>query len=197
MRTLHSLVEAHNEVVILVVLRVNVGVVVAVSLIAYKIKIGKGVQGNVSLICSLIFKSNLPDLAGVAVVYVHTRGSRDTLALTVYLAVSEAVYAIVVLNLCNAGVLTGIEYCTRCFVFDIEVTVSVADDRATSLSVGIDICHGSLTVSSDTAAILVYTRKDSRVPDVVKLGTGSFWVCYSELFFCNKFSVCAHIDLLF
>ena len=59
-------------------------------------------------------------------------------------------------------------------------------------SLGIDICHSALTVSVHTAAVLVYTRENSGVPDVVQLGTGSFRICDLKFFFCNKFSVCTH-----
>ena len=171
MGTLHSLVEAHNEVVFLIVLGVNVGVVVAVTLITHKLKIRKGVKRNVSCLIGLVFKSYLPDLAGVVFVDIDARGRADALALAVNDAVSETVDAVVIVNGSKGGIKTWVKDGTRSLILDIEITVAVADNGATSLSVGIDVRKRALTVRSYAAAVLVYARKHTGVPDVVELGT--------------------------
>jgi hypothetical protein len=172
---------------------VNVGVVITVSLVAYQLEVSKGIKRGLYTLVRLILKSDLPDLAGIGIVNVYTGGSGNALTLAVYLTVSQTVNTVVVLDLGNARILTGVKYRARSLVLYVEVTVSVTDDAATALSVGINVRHSALAVCSYAAAVLVYTAENSGVPDVIQLRTGSFGVGDLKFFFSNEASVCTHI----
>ena len=161
MRTLHGLIKAHNKIVLGIKLRVNIRVIVTVSLISDKLKICKGVKRERRRICALILKSYLPDLTRIGIVYVHTDSCAYSLTLSVNLAVTESVNAIIVINRSKRGIKTGIEYRSRSLIFYVKITVSVANNGATSLSVGIDISHCSLTVRPYSSAVLINARKNS------------------------------------
>ena len=161
---------AHNYVAVL--LAVDVRVVVAVSLVAFELELSKREELERLSVSRLVLESERPDLCGIRAVYENSCRRDHAVALARDDRVAETVGTAIVLYVGLAGIPTGVEGLAGVHILDIEITVTVADNRASALTLSVDIGLRANAVSADTAAEIVDTAENSCVPDVVEKRSG-------------------------
>ena len=159
MRLFHSVVVAEDHVAVL--LAVNVGVVVAVSLIALKLKFSKREELERLCLCRDVLESDSPDLCGIRVVYEYLGGSNNAVALARDDRVSETVGTAVVLNGSLAGIPAGVKGLAAVHILYVEIAISVADYRASALALCVDVGLRAHAVSANAAAEVIDTAENS------------------------------------
>ena len=171
MRSFHGLVHAKNNVVVLVKMAVNIGVIIGIALISLKKEVGKRENLKFDRLIAYVFKGKSPNFTRIGIVYKNSCGGFYAETFTRNNRIAQSVNTTVIVNFGAHRVVTGVKYFARFFVSNVKIAVSVADNRGTASVFGANICQCTTAVGSNTAAEVVNSGEQFRVPHIVEKRT--------------------------
>jgi len=170
MQPLHGVVVADQKAVFRVFSGVDVGIVVAVPVIAFELKFHKGVGAHVHAGLRFVCERQRPDFAGMARPHESPQMNRQTAAAATDMRVAQPADAAIVVHRGLCRIPAGVEHLAARGVLYIEIPVAAPDHAAAPPVLGVHIRLRVPAVGAVPAADLVYARQEAVVPEIIEHG---------------------------